>query len=150
MAAPFGNTNNRAFKDPELLKEAYASYLNHLAEGKGKRGWVFEHPDCTCTYQTIEKYMREDVNFDPIQIEIAMCKGYKVWEEITADSAKGVNKDANTASLQMIMRNKFGWDKKEEKSIEYDTTTLQNFEGLMLMFQAAQSRRIADKSNNAL
>ena len=62
--------------------------------------------------ETIEKYILDDKEFDPLQKRKAEAQGYAYWEQVVEDSAKGANKDANTASLQMVMRNKFGWDKE--------------------------------------
>lgn len=42
----------------------------------------------------------------------AEAERYKLWFTNVSESALGTNKDANTASLQMIMRNMFGWDKR--------------------------------------
>lgn len=112
-----GNQNSKKLTTDELKKAAYDQYCAHLAKGKSKRSWCFEHPDLTLTWQTMEKYIAEEwADFNPIQMEVAQCKGYFHWENVVEDSAKGVNKDANTASLQMVMRNKFGWDKENHVS----------------------------------
>ena len=67
-------------------------------------------------HQVIFIFSTEPGIFDPIQIESAKSKGYNLWEQVVEDSAEGKNKDANTASLQMLMRNKFSWDKEEKGS----------------------------------
>lgn len=108
-----GNKNAQKMKTPEMKEMAYKSYCDHMALGKSKKSWYFEHPDLKITWQTMEKYIAEDpIVFNPIHKEIAWCKGYQVWEEIVSQSAKGLNKEANTATLQMVMRNKFDWDKE--------------------------------------
>lgn len=107
-----GNKFAKKLKTSELKKMAYDQYCAHIATGKAKKSWYFEHPDLTLTWQTMEKYISEDNEFNPLQKEVAVCKGYQLWEQVVADSAKGINKDANTASLQMVMRNKFGWDRE--------------------------------------
>jgi hypothetical protein len=118
MAGSKGNQNSKGkknaqkLKTPELKKMAYEQYCAHIAKGKAKKSWYFEHPDLLMTWQTMEKYIADDRFFNPIYKEIAWCKGYQHWEQVVEDSAQGLNKDANTASLQMLMRNKFGWDKE--------------------------------------
>jgi hypothetical protein len=66
----------------------------------------------------MEKYLSNDDDFDPIHKEVAWCKGYQHWEEVVSQSAIGHNKDANTATLQMVMRNKYGWDREKDESKE--------------------------------
>lgn len=108
-----GKKNAQKLKTPDLKKMAYEQYCQHLAEGKAKKSWYFEHPELMLTWQTMEKYIAEDPSFfNPIHKEVAFAKGYQVWENIVSDSAKGTNKEANTASLQMVMRNKYDWDKE--------------------------------------
>jgi len=114
-----GNNSAQKLTTSKLKKMAYEQYCAHLAKGKSKRSWCFEHPDLTLTFETMEKYILNDREFAPLQKKIAEIKGYYVWEQVVEDSARGVNKDANTASLQMLMRNKFGWDK--ENSLQKDT-----------------------------
>ncbi len=114
MAAKKGNNNGAKLKTEELKKEAYAQYCAHLAKGKSKKSWCFEHPNLTLTWESMERYIKEDeMVFDPLQKKVAEIKGYNKWEEIAELSAQGKNK-ANTASLQMVMRNKFGWDKETQ------------------------------------
>lgn len=111
-----GNTYGVKLKDKEVRQEAYRQYCAHLAKGKSKRSFVFEHPELTCHWQTIESYMKDTEEFNPIQKEVALCKGYAHWEQVVEDSATGVNEKANTASLQMKMRNQFNWDKDNKNS----------------------------------
>lgn len=112
MAAPKGNQNSKKLKTDELKKLAYDSYCAHLSKGKNKRSWFFEHENLTLTWQTMETYITENqVDFNPIKKTIAECKGFQEWEEIAEKCAKGQNK-AVVPALQMVMRNKFGWDKE--------------------------------------
>jgi hypothetical protein len=109
-----GNTHALKFKGAELRQEAYRQYCEHIAKGKSQNSWYFEHPDLTITYKTMEKYISECPHeFPALQKEVAQMKGYNRWEQVVEDSAEGKNKDANTASLQMLMRNKFRWDKPD-------------------------------------
>ncbi len=118
MSAAKGNTYAVKLKDNNLKIEAYKDYCAHLAAGKGRKGWRWRKDDrLLCTYLTIEKWIKEEPEvFNSIQKEIALCDGYDHWEAVVAASAKGENEKANTASLQMIMRNMHGWDVKDEKS----------------------------------
>jgi hypothetical protein len=111
---PKGNQHAAKLKTPEIKLEAYNQYCQHIAEGIPKEAWCFEHPDLTITWETMENYMDREPNvFPPVHIQMAKCKSYKKWFKVVADSATGDNEKANTASLQMIMRNKFRWDKQE-------------------------------------
>lgn len=112
-----GNKNRVALKEPEIRQIAFKQYCDHIASGKAKQSWRFRHPDYPnyfCTWETMDTYIKENnAEFPSIQREAALIDGYYHWEQIVADSATGVNEKANTASLQMIMRNKFKWDKQE-------------------------------------
>ena len=123
--APKGNKNGLKLKDGDVRQKAYQDYCDHLAKGKTKRSWYFEHKDLTCTWETFEKYIKDNVEFDPIKMKIAKSKGLSVWEQHVEDAALGVNEKANTASLQMAMRNKFGWDKDEKGTDSIDTSKLE-------------------------
>src|SRR5208283_2603305 len=103
--APIGNKNGLKLKDPEVRQQAYESYCKHLAKGKSKRSWYFEHPQFTCTWQTFEKYLEDEVEFNPIQMQISLSKGYEKWEQIAEDGATGLNPDVSPPCLQMVMRN---------------------------------------------
>lgn len=119
-AAP-GNQKGVALKDPEIRQLAYKSYCDHLARGKVKKSWTFEKHGLQCTYKTMESYLSDEEEFPPIHKELAEAKGYALWEEIVEQAASDKNTKANTACLQMIMRNKFGWDKKEDAQVTQPT-----------------------------
>lgn len=115
--APKGNKNATKLKTPELKVEAYQQYCAHLAKGKSKKSWYFEHPELELTAETMEKYISDNpIDFRPITREIAEIKGFAYWEEVVEQSARGEN-EANTASLQMLMRNKYKWDKEDKKEV---------------------------------
>ena len=111
----FNNPENKyalKLNTPELRQEAFKQYCAHIAAGWQKKSWFFDHPTITCSWATIEKTILDYAEeFDLEQMVIADGRSMKHWESILYDAAKGVNKDANTAALQMIFRNKFGWDK---------------------------------------
>ena len=110
-----GNQYAKKLTSHELRVEAYKQYCAHLAKGKSKRSWTFIHEDCSLRSETMEKYIKENpLEFDPEKITLAMSQGFARWEQVVEDSAEGSNKDANTASLQMLMRNKYKWDKNDQ------------------------------------
>ena len=122
MSEAFGHPGNKyglKLKDPALRQRAYDHYCAHLAKGKSKRSWVFEEDGHTCIWETFESYMENEAEFDPIKMKAALSMGFAKWEGVCEESADGKNQKANTASLQMIMRNKFGWDKSKPDTSEY-------------------------------
>jgi len=127
VAPPKGNKFGLKLKEPDLRQKAYHQYCEWIARGKSQKSFTFVEGDLMCTYRTIESYMKENANeFPAIQMEIAKSRGYQRWEQVVEDSAEGHNKDANTASLQMLMRNKFDWDKVDSSAAsspkEFDAT----------------------------
>lgn len=134
-----GNQYAKKLDTPELRQEAYKQYCDHIAKGYQKKSWYFEHPDITLTWQTMENYLRDDPKeFNSEQKQIAECKSMKHWEAILYASAKGENKDANTASLQMIMRNKFGWDRVDKREDDSTGSAQFNQERLLEQINARQ------------
>lgn len=112
--APLGNKKALKLKDPDVRQEAFRQYCAHIESGLSKENFVFEHPQLDCCYKTMESYIKENpMEFPAIKKEIAWAKGFQKLEQVCIDSATGANKDACTASLQMIMRNKYKWDKPE-------------------------------------
>lgn len=139
MAAPFGNQYNLKLHTPELKKIAYDSYCKHLSEGRGKKSWrLREVPGTSLTWETMEKYLKNEHDFDPLQKQEAMSDGLYVWESLIRDSAFGVNKDANTATIQMTMRNMYGWDKKEEREELVPEDLKSAYESLMTQLALQQ------------
>lgn len=110
-----GNQTAKKLTTDELKKLAYEQYCEHIASGRSKKTWCLEHEDMTLTWQTMEKYIQEDqAVFNPLKKQIAEIKSYHTWETVVQDKAKGKNTKADTATLQMVMRNKFGWDKADQ------------------------------------
>jgi len=133
-----GNKNAAMLEEKDIRQIAYKDYCNHIAAGKSKRSWFFEHKDLTCTFQTMEKHMQDRFEFDPKHMEVAEAQSFGFWENVVSESAIGINKDANTASLQMIMRNKFGWDKNQDRETVVDGAILQQFDNLMNQLKGAK------------
>lgn len=116
VGAPEGNQNGVKLKDPDVRQDAYRQFCAHIAKGKSKKSFVFKHPDLTCCWETVDKYIKEDpIEFPPIHTQVAKAEGYAIWEEVVEGAAKGINKDVNPACLQMKMRNQFEWDREEKK-----------------------------------
>lgn len=139
-----GNQAAVKLSTPELMEQAYKSYCAHLAKGKSKMSWNMKEP-IKLTAQTMERYIKENPNvFTAIDKEIAWSDGYGVWEQVVEDSAAGSNKEANTASLQMLMRNKYGWDKKDQSQDDSDGTFMQAQE---LVMKQLASFQITNKPN---
>ena len=145
--APLGNKNRVALKDSNVRQIAYQSYCAWIAKGKSKSTWTFVHDEYRCCYKTFEKYLDDNVEFLPQHKYFAEAQGYAVWEEIVEESAKGINTKANTASLQMVMRNKFGWD-KQEKMVEVDINYSQQFDKVMAQVKSSQEALSALKNAN--
>lgn len=142
MGAEIGNKSAEKLYTPELRALAYKSYCEHLSKGKSKKSWIFKHEDISLTWETFEKYIKEYAHeFDSEEKKVAEAEGFNHWEGIVEDSAKGTNKDANTASLQMLMRNKYGWDKNEKNS---DVPINPQFEALMMQIKSYQLKRRID------
>ena len=131
MGYNIGNQYALKLCTPELRKFAYKSYCDHLAKGKSKKSWNLKTP-VKLTWESMEKYIRENEDdFDPIEKKLAESDGYGHWEQVVEDSAKGTNKDANTATLQMLMRNKYGWDKQDNRHNDESSATEQEYQKLM-------------------
>ena len=107
--APIGNKNGLKLKDPEIRQLAYLQYCEHLSTGKPKKLWRFQHSEYSCTSVTMEKYMKDEIEFDPIHTQVAQAEGFGHWWQLVQDSALGINKTISVRYLQTIMRNKYGW-----------------------------------------
>lgn len=140
MAFQKGNQAGLKLKDPDIRQMAFEAYCSHLATGKSEKSFCFEHEIFTVTYKTLNKYIEDNPGeFPSIKKEVAKIKGFAVWEEIVEKSAKGEN-EANTPSLQMVMRNKFGWDKVESQA-PISEDTIAQFSGIMNQLSKCQNDR---------
>ena len=112
--ANIGNQNALKLTTDELKKEAYRQYCEHLSKGNSQESFYFEHPDLTITYKTLNKYIKDEPTvFPPIKREVADIKSLQHWEQIIKDMVDDKRKE-KTALVQMVMRNKFGWDKENK------------------------------------
>lgn len=130
-----GNDHAEKLKTDELKREVYKDYCDHIAKGYPQQSWYYDKDGLMLTANSMENYFKRypelckpGAVFDPVHKEVARSKNYQGWFDVSAGSAKGTNEKANTASLQMIMRNVHGWDKnkdeKKESSFETDVQAL--------------------------
>jgi len=122
-----GNKNAVKLTTPELKTEAYRQYCAWIASGWSKESFVFKHPELTISYKSMEKYIRENpVEFPPLHKEIAECESLHKWENEGVSMMQGKVDKCQPAIYQMMMRNKFKWDKEEKKedTLEADVRTL--------------------------
>lgn len=143
-----GNQRAKKLDTPELMEYAYKSYCSHLAKGKSKISWNLKTP-VKLTWQTMETYIKENPTvFNAIDKEIALSDGFAVWEQVIEDSAKGNNKNANAATLHLVMRNKYGWDRKERDKDENESAALQANEILMQQITQLQIKEEKEAPSN--
>lgn len=138
-----GNLWGRGIKDAEERQIAYRSYCDHIMQGRFKYSWTYENPATNShwTYETVERWIRETDEFPVDQLKVAEAKGFSTYEKLLVDSASGKNTRANVASLQMLMRNKYGWDKADKREVNAPEI-LASYERVMLL--------LADKQRPAL
>ncbi len=130
----FGNTEQAKNWSPERRQKAYQSFCAHIADGYCQESWYYTCEDGSLTWRTMLTWMQQNPHeFHPEHKEAAYSHAMKPWEDVVYTSATGDNQKANTASLQMVMRNKFGWDKpKHEIQISQESTdNLKAFEKLV-------------------
>lgn len=148
MAAEKGNCLARKLKTSELRSEAYKQYCDHLARGDSKETWYFDHPELTLVHESMEKYIRDFPDeLATIKKDIALRKGQAIWESIVQDSAKGINPKANVASLQMWMRNRFGWDRNTYRPDGHNEASIRAHE--KLLEQIGQTQEHLESASNA-
>lgn len=117
-----GNTNRLKIKSEALQQAAYTAYCAWLSMGRDKRGFVFDYEDeagkqgCV-TQQTIENYIKSQrFDLDSSQMDRAESLSYQVWEAAGIQMMKGEIEKCQPAIYQMMMRNKFGWDRDNKVS----------------------------------
>jgi hypothetical protein len=127
IEANLGNQNAAKLTEPELKAEAYRQYCAWIAEGWSKESFVFKHPSLSLTYKTMERYIREfPTDFPPLHKEMAESQSLHKWEAEGVHMMQGKVDKCQPAIYQMMMRNKFKWDKEEKKedTLEADVRTL--------------------------
>lgn len=143
-----------ALKDQDLRQDAYLDYCNHRAQGHSKRSWryrgVYKGKLVGCTWETMEKYMRDEGEFDPAFMKMAECDGLYKWEKNVADAALGVNKNANIAGIQMIMRNMFYWDRPDVRGDSEMADAMTHFSNLTTFLKNNAGTQPSESSTGSL
>lgn len=112
-----GNKLHEKLNTPELRQKVYKHFCKYLEDGNFVDYWYYDEDGIQLTYQSLYNYFkRYPEEFEPEQRKVADSKGFQYWFSVVKQSAIGKNKDANTASLQMLMRNKYGWDKEKDQN----------------------------------
>jgi hypothetical protein len=122
MSAPKGNDFAKKLKTKEVKEKVYKDYCNHIATGAAHKSWKYEKNDLILTWETIEKYISEDKDFDPLHKQLAIAKSLAVWEKRGIDMMLGRIEKCQPAIYQMFMRNKFGWDKQNKEQQTENTS----------------------------
>lgn len=141
-----GNNWGAGIKDVAERQAAYQSYCDHIAGGHAKDSWFYDNPDSGghCTWQTMEKWIKENNEFNPFIKSKAEALCYKFFEKHLIDSITGVNTKVNIAGLQMAMRNKFGWDRQERRELN-SPEVLASYERVMLLLSDKQKKHVEAK-----
>jgi hypothetical protein len=130
----------------ELKAEAFRQYCAHIAKGYPKKAWCFEHPTLTLTWETMERYIKDEPDiFDSTQKKIAESKSLNHWFSFLAASATGQNQKANVASLQIILRNMHAWDKSDHRHDENSTEIASNQEKIIAQITQAQQEKMLNQ-----
>lgn len=110
---PVGNNYGTKLKEPDIRQEAYKQYCEWIAKGESKEAWTFQHGDLKCTHRTMEKYIRDhNLEFPTIHKEFAEAQSLQHWLSLGKQMMTGQIEKCQPAIYQMMMRNKFGWDKE--------------------------------------
>lgn len=123
MAFQKGHTTNVKLHTPELKQEAFRQYCNHIAKGRPKKAWRLKKLGFTLTWETMEKYIKEDPDtFDPSHKKEAEADSLERWFTVLEEIATGDNPKGNVAATQVIMRNMHKWDAKDHRDDDDDTS----------------------------
>jgi len=118
MVAPLGNNYAKKLKDKETKDKVYKDYCDHIATGKAHRSWYYDKDGLLLTWETMEKYIKEDEDIDPLHKKKAVSASMRIWEERGLEMMLGKIEKCQPAIYQMFMRNKFGWDSKSNDNQE--------------------------------
>lgn len=112
MAPPKGAQYTLKLRDPDVRQDAFNKYCEWLSFGKAIKSFHYTDGKNWITGETMENYIKNNPGeFSVDRRDHAWAQGYAYWEKIVDDLATGKNKTANTASLNMLMRNKYQWDR---------------------------------------
>ena len=114
--APLGNKRACKLKDKKTKDKVYKDYCDHIATGKSHKSWYYDNDGLLLTWETIESYIKNDTDFDPLHKKTAIAKSLAIWESDGKRMMEGLVDKCQPVIYQMFMRNKFGWDKKEPET----------------------------------
>lgn len=145
-----GNDRSLKLKTPELRKKVFDHFCEHVRQGFSKECWHYsDETGLSLTLDAFDRYMREyEHEFDMQKYKSAFNEGLKFHEQLACDIATGTNPKGNVAALQMILRNKYGWDKKKEQP-QIDPKLLENFTNLMTMLSSNQKKSDDDEDDES-
>ena len=134
-----GHEVNLKLKTDELKKEAYRQYCDHISQGWPQKSWCFEHPTLTLTWESMEKYIKDNPSIlDPIHKKVAQTKSLKHWFSVLSDMTVGKNTKGNIVGTQIILRNMHAWDAKNGVPEDSDGTFIQAQELVMKQLASFQ------------
>lgn len=132
--ARIGNKNKVSLKSTDVRQEAYRQYCAHLAAGYPKEAFFFDHPEHSCCFKTIERYIRESPGeFPPILRERAYALRYKFWLDKGRALIDGTIRYGSPVVWQTMMRNMFrdlAWDVIDTKQSYYTEEQRQTIDRL--------------------
>ena len=100
----------------KLEKQVFKALLDHIAEGHSVDNFYFTTDGFRIAYYSLESHIKSNPEIFPKEeIEFAKAQGHKKWEKIIFDAALGKHQGTNPLLLQLVMRNKYKWDSKEEE-----------------------------------
>lgn len=108
----------RPLANAEGRRILFKAFCDHIAKGNVKSSFHFDNGIYRAVAHTIERYIKDFPHeFDLMDLDIAYAKCYEIWENAVGDAALGYKPSAHGAALQMILRNKLGWDRQEREPV---------------------------------
>ena len=120
-----GNTLSKSKIKDDEKHLAYAQLCDHVRGGYALESWRFRHsdyPQSKLSWKTMLAWVSANpLEYDIRDYELAKIDGFWFWEKAIVNHALAIKK-GDTAGLQIIMRNRFGWDKEStiNMSVEAD------------------------------
>nr|CAB4126388.1 hypothetical protein UFOVP88_37 [uncultured Caudovirales phage] len=119
---PIGNEKAKKLKTPDLRKEAYRQFCEHIAQGYPIKAWSFKYGDLIMSWRCMLGYIKQHASeLPPLHKEVAHSQGLKVWIDKGIKNMERLKEDGKVfepAIYQIMMRNMFGWDKEDQDKRE--------------------------------
>lgn len=110
------NLKSKRFTTSEDRQEAYLALCEHIRKGQPVDSFHFAKDGKKLSGPRILDWVDERPHeFEYELFQANFAEGYAHWLNIVDSSALGKNQYANTASIQMRMRNTYGWEKKDKQ-----------------------------------